>query len=53
MTGANQEIVTIESQHASPFEIILNIKPTTYSSLHRSSPINPTSKAKLDLIPED
>ncbi|EFP79249.1 hypothetical protein PGT21_020721 [Puccinia graminis f. sp. tritici] len=33
-TGAIQEIVTIESQNACPFEISLNVKPTTCSSIH-------------------
>ncbi|KAA1137559.1 hypothetical protein PGTUg99_018922 [Puccinia graminis f. sp. tritici] len=56
-TGAIQEIVTIESQNASPFEIALNVKPTTYSSIHQattnneslSTPTNPTQS----LVPED
>jgi hypothetical protein len=30
---AIQEIVTIESQQASPFEILIDIKPTTYSAV--------------------
>ncbi|KAI9624944.1 hypothetical protein H4Q26_016511 [Puccinia striiformis f. sp. tritici PST-130] len=34
-TGAIQEIVTIESQDVSPFEIVVNIKPTTYSLMNR------------------
>ncbi|KAH9473989.1 hypothetical protein Pst134EA_001044 [Puccinia striiformis f. sp. tritici] len=50
-TGAIQEIVTIESQPASPFEIVINIKPTTYSSLRRS-PSHHTSGATRDLAPE-
>ncbi|KAA1123046.1 hypothetical protein PGTUg99_013833 [Puccinia graminis f. sp. tritici] len=33
-TGAIQEIVTIESQHASPFEILLDIKPNIYLLNH-------------------
>ncbi|KAH9473990.1 hypothetical protein MJO28_000176 [Puccinia striiformis f. sp. tritici] len=34
-TGAIQEIVTIESQDASPFEIVINIQPATYSFMNR------------------
>ncbi|KAA1115417.1 hypothetical protein PGT21_036239 [Puccinia graminis f. sp. tritici] len=30
---AIQEVVTIESQQASPFEILIDIKPTTYSAI--------------------
>ncbi|KAH9467236.1 hypothetical protein MJO29_001049 [Puccinia striiformis f. sp. tritici] len=32
-TGAVRETVTIESQDATPFEIVLNVKPTTHSIL--------------------
>ncbi|KAH9467237.1 hypothetical protein MJO29_001050 [Puccinia striiformis f. sp. tritici] len=34
-TGAIQEIVTIESQHASPFEMVINVQPTTYSLINQ------------------
>ncbi|KAA1097174.1 hypothetical protein PGT21_012397 [Puccinia graminis f. sp. tritici] len=45
-TGAIQETVTIESQQACPFEILIDIKPTAYSTLtanssSRSSKIKP------------
>ncbi|KNF00297.1 hypothetical protein PSTG_06470 [Puccinia striiformis f. sp. tritici PST-78] len=36
-TGAIQEIVTIESQHASPFEMVINVQPTTYSLINQPS----------------
>ncbi|KAH9467244.1 hypothetical protein MJO29_001056 [Puccinia striiformis f. sp. tritici] len=35
-TGAIQEIVTIKSQDASPFELVVNIRPTTYSLINQS-----------------
>ncbi|KAI9626401.1 hypothetical protein H4Q26_017864 [Puccinia striiformis f. sp. tritici PST-130] len=48
-TGAIQEIVTIESQDASPFEIVLDVKPTSHSAL-----TNPRSSlVSREMIPQD
>jgi hypothetical protein len=43
-TGAIQEIVTIESQNASPFEISLDIKPNTYLLNHPTTTTTSTRK---------
>ncbi|KAA1123047.1 hypothetical protein PGTUg99_014222 [Puccinia graminis f. sp. tritici] len=60
-TGAIQEMVTIQSQQASPFGILIDIKPTAYSSLKQQQqqqhPTNPlqssTHDHQLMIIPED
>ncbi|OAV91885.1 hypothetical protein PTTG_02644 [Puccinia triticina 1-1 BBBD Race 1] len=50
--GAIQETVTIESEQASRFEIVLDLKPTTYSSI-RGPPNQPdlttTNESQLQL----
>ncbi|EFP74154.1 uncharacterized protein PGTG_00110 [Puccinia graminis f. sp. tritici CRL 75-36-700-3] len=63
-TGAIQEMVTIQSQQASPFGILIDIKPTAYSSLKQQQqqqqqqhPTNPPQSSTHDhqsvIIPED
>ncbi|KAI7967781.1 hypothetical protein MJO29_001058 [Puccinia striiformis f. sp. tritici] len=51
-TGAIQEIVTIESQDASPFELVIDIKPATYSLMNRPL-IHYGFEASQLLVPED
>ncbi|KAI7967782.1 hypothetical protein MJO29_001059 [Puccinia striiformis f. sp. tritici] len=52
-TGAIREIVTIESQRASPFEIDIHVKPTAYSALHRPSTDGPDSTNQHELLKPD